>query len=500
MSEIEKGGIKTENAPAGPFSDESFPGPENSRVSEDIKNFDDKKKPEDKAPFIEFNDVNIIYNQKKSNEVRALENINLKIYPEEFVIIYGPSGCGKSTLLYAISGLQRLTSGSVIIGGDNIAKYKKNQLAEFHQKKIGMVFQAFHLISSINVRDNVCLPKVFESEEEEKRNERARTLLERFNILNQSEKFPGELSGGQKQRVSISRALINNPDIILADEPVGNLDSKSAHNVMMILKELNELDKKTIVLVTHDPAHLSYGNRIIHMRDGKIIKIEKFKQSRLPASISSTGSFIFKEGKIKEELQKMGMIKEEYIPADIKLLIKAFRNLNISQVGALLIPFKADQLFSHIFLSMTNEQIESAKKRLENYMYGRIDLEKLRKELDEPFEKGGAGWDKRLTDKFISSVNQINEESNKIDFSQKEQSAAHICSYISSRFSVVLEPSSKKKLEKLLLDRMENRIGVDEFIKIMDMPVIRGGLGLNKKTAEKIAREIEMLLLIRYSA
>lgn len=452
---------------------------------------------EAKESIIEVGDLNVIYNQDKSNEVRALEGVNVEICPQDYVIIFGPSGCGKSTLLYSIAGLQKPTSGKILVGGEDISTYKKKQMAEFHQKKIGMIFQAFHLISTITVKENVCLPKVFENEEEKKRGEKAETLLKRFNISEQMDKFPTTLSGGQKQRVSIARSLINDPEIILADEPVGNLDSKSSHNVMMILKELNEVDKKTVVLVTHDPSHLQYGNKIVHMKDGKVVKIETFKREANRMIQSEAGSFIFEDGKIKEGLK---MIKEEYIPADIKLLIKAFKNLNLSQIGALLVPFKVDQLFSHIFFSMANEQIEIAKKRLQDYMYGRMDYEKLKKDLDEPFEKGGAGWDKRNVNNFAENIKRIMDVANKIDFSQKERSARDLCEYIAAYFHLDLSESKKDKLDRLILDRLENRIGIEEMAKILDMPEEKGGLDFNKKTAQKITREIEILLLIRYSA
>lgn len=453
----------------------------------------------DEKPIIEVKDINVIYNQGKSNEVRALEGINVKIYPQEYVIIFGPSGCGKSTLLYAISGLQKPTSGSVFVDGDDISAYKKKQMAEFHQMKIGMVFQAFHLINSITVKDNVCLPKVFEEEKDDVRNEKAATLLERFNILNQADKFPVELSGGQKQRVSIARSLINNPEIILADEPVGNLDSKSSHNVMMILKELNEVDKKTVILVTHDPSHLVYGSKIIHMKDGKVVKVEVFKKDKLNKD-KDVSSYIFKDGKIKDEFRKLGLIKEEFIPADIKLLIKAFKNLNLSQVGSLLIPFKADQLFSHIFFTMANEQIELAKKSLEDYMYGRSDFEKFRMDLDESFEKGGAGWDKRNVLTFTENIKRIIDVSNKIDFSKKNQSARELTDYLIAYFNLNLEGTWREKMAKLVFDRLDNKIGIEEVFRLLDVSPKKGGFGINRKTAQKIAREIEIILLIRYSA
>lgn len=448
---------------------------------------------ENKNPIIKIASLNVTYNEGKSNEVRALENINLEIFPQEYVIIFGPSGCGKSTLLYIISGLQRPTKGDVFVDEEDLVTSNKKKIAEFRRHKIGMVFQAFYLVPSLNIVDNVCLPKVFADEEPAKRKEMAAKLLERFNISEQSEKFPSELSGGQKQRVSIARSIINNPDIVLADEPVGNLDSKSAHNVMMILKELNENDKKTVILVTHDPSHLQYGNKIVHMKDGKIIRIEIVEKRTGPVD-----SFIFKDGKVKEELLKQGLIREEIVPSDLKLLMKAFKNLSMAQIGALLVPFKVQQLFSHIFFSMTDEQIETAKKRLQDVLYDKIDYEDLNTELDKDVSKGGAGWDKRNAEKFAKESWSIVQQANKINFSETSRTAAELCDYFISKFSLILNEEKKKKLSEVILDRITNKIGVEEFKKIADMSEKKGGLGFDKRMAQKVAREMEILLLLRY--
>jgi len=230
--------------------------------------------------IIDIKNLKVIYNKDKSNEVRSLDDVNVKIYPEEYVIIFGPSGCGKSTLLYTIAGLQAPTEGEVTVEDKNLAKMKKKEMVELHQTGVGMIFQAFYLISSINVLDNVILPKIFRGEERHKRREDGMKLLRRFSIAEQMEKFPSQLSGGQKQRVAIARSLVNNPSIILADEPVGNLDSESAENVLNILKELNEVDKKTIILVTHNAEHLHFADRILHMKDGKIISEEINRDKR----------------------------------------------------------------------------------------------------------------------------------------------------------------------------------------------------------------------------
>jgi len=442
-----------------------------------------------KIPNIVVKDVNVIYNQGKSNEMRALEEVDLEIFPQEYVIIFGPSGCGKSTLLYAIAGLQKPTSGVVMIDNEDISAYKKKQMALFHRRKMGMVFQAFYLIGSLSILDNVCLPKTFDGVDLQERKAVALELLERFNISNQSDKFPSELSGGQKQRVSIARALVNNPDIILADEPVGNLDSKSSHIVMSILKDLNEIDKKTVILVTHDPAHLEFGDKIVHMRDGKIIKIEIVKKKQTTAE-----SFVFKDGKVRGDL-----IREEHIPLNLRHLMRSFQGLTANQISNLLVPFKAQQLFSHLFFSMTNEQVERAVKKVENFLYSKNDFKDFYNELDLPLEKGGAGWDKRTAERFALEVKQTIEQAGKIDFTEKIKTAQELAEYLNLKLKLNIDRPKKNLLAGVIVDRLENTIGKDEFEKLMDISEKNKGLGFDKRMASRIAREIELLLLLRYS-
>ena len=442
-----------------------------------------------KIPNAVIRDLNVTYNKGKSNEVRSLEEIDLEILPQEYVIIFGPSGCGKSTLLYSIAGLQKPTSGTVTIEGEDISTYGKKKIAWFHRRKIGMIFQSFHLIGSLNVLDNVCLPKAFDGSAPSERKTKAQELLERFTITNQADKFPMELSGGQQQRVSIARSLINNPDIILADEPVGNLDSKSAHTVMTILKELNEIDKKTVILVTHDPAHLRYGDKIVHMVDGKITKIDIMKKKQ-----SEAESFIFKDGKIREDL-----IREEYIPLDLRHLMRSFRGLSGNQISSLLVPFKAQQLFSHLFFSMTNDQIEKALKKVEDFLYLRTDFRDFALNLDEDEKKGGAGWDKRTAENFSKAVKDLVDQAALVSFTEKEKSATLLADYFNTKLELKLEKEDKHKLAGIVLDRLENRIGQVEFQALADMAKEKGGLALNSRTAIKLSREMEILLLLRYS-
>jgi putative ABC transport system ATP-binding protein len=446
-------------------------------------------------PFIKITDLNVFYNQGKSNEVRALENVNLEINRDEYVIIFGPSGCGKSTLLYSLAGLQKPTGGLIEVDGENIGGYDKKKTVAYHRQKIGLIFQAFYLIPSLSILDNVGLPRVFQNEEEEKIEKSSRKLLKRFSIADQAKKFPAALSGGQKQRVSIARSLINNPEIILADEPVGNLDSKSAYNVMEILSELNQKDKKTVILVTHDPSHIKYGNKIIRMKDGKIVEIEIIKKK-----IELAESYIFKEGHIKTELEEDGLIREKYVPNDLRQLMRAFESLSPSQIGAMLVPFKVEQLFSHIFFSVTSEQIILAKEILRDFLYSRISFDEFKNKLDLALEKSGAGWDKRVVESFSKKIDKILTVAKRVNFIEGEKTSFELAEYLVKNFELVIKEDKKKKLAGVIFDRLKNKIGITEMKKILDMNEEEGGLGLDKRTSGKISREIEILLLIRYSA
>lgn len=235
---------------------------------------------------IKTENVSVIYDQGKPNETKALTDVNVSIYKEDFIVIFGPSGCGKSTMLYTISGIEKPTKGSILVGGKDITKFTPLESARFHRADIGMVFQAYNLIPSLTVVDNVALPQVFRGVSKEKRTVRAKILLQRFGILPQAEKLPTELSGGQQQRVGIARALINEQPIIFADEPVGNLDSKSAKIVLDILYDLNVKDKKTVILVTHDPSLLRYATHVIYMKDGNVVGEKRFNAEQRNAAIN----------------------------------------------------------------------------------------------------------------------------------------------------------------------------------------------------------------------
>ena len=222
------------------------------------------------STMIKLTGINKIYRTEEV-ETQALENVNLEVKKGEFLSIMGPSGCGKSTLLNIIGLLDTPTSGTIEINGTHTEAMDDKQLAAFRNKTLGFVFQSFHLINSLNVIDNVELPLLYRKMSSSERTALAKQVLERVGLSHRMRHIPTQLSGGQCQRVAIARAIIGNPEIILADEPTGNLDSKMGAEVMALLKELNEKDGRTIVMVTHNEDQAKQTTRIIRFFDGRQI-------------------------------------------------------------------------------------------------------------------------------------------------------------------------------------------------------------------------------------
>lgn len=227
-----------------------------------------------KTPVIKAVNLSKSFKLGKDNEVIALHSVNFEIYSGELICFFGPSGCGKSTLLSMLAGLQPPTSGEVVVRGKVLANYKKKELSSYRREKIGMVFQQFNLILSMTVLENIALPMAFGGVSRKRRMERALHLLDVVGLGEKKKSIPADLSGGQQQRIAIARSLINNPWIIMADEPTGNLDSKSADEVMKLLISLSRKSKRTVILITHNPDYLQYCDRVFRMKDGRIDKIE----------------------------------------------------------------------------------------------------------------------------------------------------------------------------------------------------------------------------------
>ena len=220
--------------------------------------------------LIEVKDIYKIYNPGE-NEVRALDGINLTIERGEFVAIVGQSGSGKSTLMNMLGLLDVPTSGEYYLDGENVSHMTDDQLSEIRNKQIGFIFQGFNLISSLTAQANVELPLVYRGMRPDERHKLSKEALERVGLAHRINHLPKQMSGGQQQRVAIARAVAARPPIILADEPTGNLDSRSGEDVMKILKGLHEEGGRTIILITHDNGIADQAKRVIRIQDGQIV-------------------------------------------------------------------------------------------------------------------------------------------------------------------------------------------------------------------------------------
>ena len=212
--------------------------------------------------------------------VRALDGLDLNIEANTFTVVMGPSGSGKSTLLYLLGGLDRATAGEISIAGQRLDEMDENALALFRRRTVGFVFQSFNLIPSMSALDNVAFPMQFAGITSMQRNNQARNLLGQVGLSDRTDHRPTELSGGQQQRVAIARALVNNPSLILADEPTGNLDTSSGAAVMQLLSDLHN-SGRTVLVVTHDPRMTRFATHKIYLLDGRSVREAEYQSAAL---------------------------------------------------------------------------------------------------------------------------------------------------------------------------------------------------------------------------
>jgi ABC-type antimicrobial peptide transport system, ATPase component len=233
-------------------------------------------------PFIQVKGLTKHY-QMGGTVVRALDGLDLDIDAHTFTVVMGPSGSGKSTLLYLLGGLDRVTSGEISVDGARLDNMDENALALFRRRTMGFVFQSFNLIPSMSALENVAFPMQFAGVNSTRRNEQARNLLTQVGLDNRAYHRPTELSGGQQQRVAIARALVNNPSLILADEPTGNLDTSSGAAVMQLLSDLHN-SGRTVLVVTHDPRMTRFATHKIFLLDGRAVSEAEYQSAALESA------------------------------------------------------------------------------------------------------------------------------------------------------------------------------------------------------------------------
>ncbi len=234
-----------------------------------------------KTTVIECRDLYKSY-EIDGKKLEVIRGVNLEVKSGEYVIIFGPSGCGKTTFLNLIAGLEPPDSGEILIRGRKLRHHEDDELARYHRRKIGIIFQNYNLIPTLSVWENIALPQLAAGISLESRRERAFELLEMFGLAKLANDIPTELSGGEQQRVALCRAMVNNPWIFLADEPTGNLDKKNAEIVMNIIYDLNRHSHRTVILVTHNENHLHFAHRVIYMKNGQFVREERRRPEKSP--------------------------------------------------------------------------------------------------------------------------------------------------------------------------------------------------------------------------
>lgn len=436
---------------------------------------------------IDIKNLSVTYFLGKSNEVKALADVNLQIEPGEFIIFFGSSGCGKSTLLYTIAGLERPTTGTVQVAGIDLAHMKNKELEHYRQSTIGMVFQAFHLIPSLSVVKNIMLPRMAIGADPKERRVEAERLMKYFGVYEQRNKLPTELSGGQQQRVAICRALVNNPDIIFADEPVGNLDSKSAHDVLGLIQELNVKGKKTVILVTHDPSHLDIADRVFFMKDGRVLDVKVNAQTRkiTPLSTGTTqttpGALLSSSAEDKKEDSEFARALLEYKAKEVAL--EALTGLNSDEITHIE-RYVRDILLRHP---------RAATKELEQYLVA-------------DFEHGGGPElnrkvARRLVEKIRTTTEEIRRLSASLAHTESRSTATirRLRMYLLETFNVTVHSTDAlSAIDEAISDRMNGSTDRKGVQAKLDISIAEGGAGINRRIAKKMAKHLDLIVRGRY--
>jgi len=420
--------------------------------------------------LIKLEDVNLFYDKGEPSELQALKNVNLEINEGDYAAFFGPSGCGKSTLLYLISGFEKFQEGYGAINGKSLKDMTSLDLAEMRQNQLGFIFQSFNLIPTLNVLENVMLPMLFVGTDPSKRETKALNLLKRFGIDNLAERMPGKLSGGQQQRVDIARSLANDPPLVLADEPIGNLDSKNANAVLDLLKELHDKDGRTVIMVTHEAWSLRDAEKIFYMKDGAILNMEEKKAEKS----KSTGISNEAIARLHPELDKD------------QVLVKS--------------------VVSTILRGYPPEETKRFEFFLLHLIQGKIELDEFQNLLDMPFKKGGVGLWKQTAKKISIKLGGILNEWRRVDELlkklEKDPETSLKSDVIEIRNTLLeknyngssLTNEQIRRLDEVINNRLRNIINPLHFRKVLKMPTIEGGVGLFRTTAEKMAQEMEIIV------
>lgn len=429
-------------------------------------------------PLIVCRNLDITYNKGKSNEFKALQKVNTDIYEGEYIILFGPSGCGKSTLMYAIQGSLPPAGGTLLIRGDDIYSYPPQERVYFQRHIMGIIFQSFNLIGSLSVLDNVALPMIFCDANKATRERRAQQLLDRFGVGHVSDKRPNMLSGGQQQRVSVARSMVNDPQILLADEPTGNLDSVSTQQVMDKIDEINTFDKRTIIMVSHNAAHLSYAHRVYYLKDGFIVREVANPQRKQIKPV--------KEG--------------ETIVTELEQLARLFPYDSVEEL-------RVRSLTNFLTQKYTFNQLLRIEKAIGLLIQGKIHKKLFMDTLIRKYDDGGVGLDRvdaeRMADVSVTVIKQAddvrrfrNDNASDAAFFKQHKFAERVQEYLLSYHNVALSRTANTNLTTLIADRLSGIINDNAFNMLLAEKESKGGLGLRVRVADDITRYMEKLIAL----
>ncbi|MFM2339460.1 MAG: hypothetical protein RLZZ360_96 [Candidatus Parcubacteria bacterium] len=427
-------------------------------------------------PLIVCRDLSIIYNKGKSNEFRALQNVNTDIYEGEYIILFGASGSGKSTLMYSIQGSLPPGDGTLLIRGDDIYSYPPSERVYFQRYVMGIIFQSFNLIGSLSVLDNVALPMIFCNADKQTRDRRAQSLLDRFGVGHVSHKIPSMLSGGQQQRVSVARSMVNDPKILLADEPTGNLDSISTQQVMDKIDEINTFDRRTIIMVSHNAAHLSYAHRVYYLKDG----------------------FIVREVVNPQRKQIKPVREGETIVTELEQLARLFPYDSVETL-------RVKSLVNYLTQDYTFDQIQRLERAVGFFIKGKIDRDAFINALVLPLERGGVEVPESVAKDMAKRSEKLIEQSDDIRrfrakkdnagvFFSQHKLAERLRDHLQEVYRMKLSKEQDANLVELVADRVTGVVEEKDFNTRLMEGIRSKGLSLSEKEADDMTRYFEKLI------
>lgn len=431
------------------------------------------------SSVIKIENLNFYYDYKTPSETLALKNINLEIGQGQYVVFFGPSGCGKTTLIYLVAGIttEKSGTGEIVVDGKDVLKLSRDELTSFRQTGIGIIFQQFNLIPSLTVVDNVALPMTFVGVPYKERREEAHKILARLNMDEFADRYPSALSGGQQQRVGIARALANNPPIVIADEPLGNLDSENAEHVLHFLKELQEKDGRTIIMVTHEAWSVRDADKIIYLKDGALVK---FSESPKKAKDSIPPTFPLSVDLYRQLYPDL---------SSTELMVKALSNL-------LLRGFSVDEIKRFEFF-------------LGERLSGKMDAATFKENLDRPYKDQGVGLWKQRAEKLAALTEELIVEKDTLSelYAALAKNpgtplleAVHaLRDWLLREHKGTLKEDQQMRLDDAVMGRLRGNTTAEDFRQSLNRRYSDGGVGLSFRTTQRISERLESALALGHA-